>query len=169
MPGVYGTTQMERSAHLARIVESPIRNDIIKLRFGGAFTGLYKCRHCKRRFNIMTGTMRSREPTSRLTNGSMQSICSFSHKERNKQRYSFPKTFGVTQKTAWFLLGRIRHNLNDWELPKFEGVVQINETYVGGKNKGRFNPTEVEASKQKTPVTGVLDRRLRGFNDRCTG
>ena len=66
------------------------------------------------------------------------------------------KDLGVTQKTAWFLLGRIRHNMNDWELPKFEGVVQIDETYVGGKNKGRFKFNRGRSIKQKTPVVGVL-------------
>lgn len=66
------------------------------------------------------------------------------------------KDLGVTQKTAWFLLGRIRHNLNDWELPKFKGVVQIDETYVVGKNKGRFKFNRGRSIKQKTPVVGVL-------------
>lgn len=48
----------------------------------------------------------------------------------------------VTQKTAWFMLNRIRYNLNETELfirDKFEGTVQVDETYIGAEIKGVSN------------------------------
>jgi transposase-like protein len=44
---------------------------------------------------------------------------------------------GVTQKTAWFMLHRIREMLNDNSSEQFKDVVQIDETHVGGLNKNR--------------------------------
>ena len=40
----------------------------------------------------------------------------------------------VTQKTAWFMLSRIRENLRDDDA-KFDSDTQVDETYVGGKTK----------------------------------
>lgn len=80
----------------------------------------------------------------------MRSICS-SPTRKGISSVQLSKDIGVTQKTAWFILGRIRHNLNDWEMPKFEGIVQIDETYVGGKNKGVSNLIAAEASNRKYP------------------
>lgn len=40
-------------------------------------------------------------------------------------------------------------------MPKFESVVQIDETYVGGKNKGRFKFNRGRSIKQKTPLVGI--------------
>ncbi len=125
-----------------------------KLRFGGVFTGLYKCRHCKRRFNVTTRTMfeGSNIPLDKW----FYAIYMFLSHKKGISSVQLSKDLGVTQKTAWFLLGRIRHNLTDWELPKFEGVIQIDETYVGGKNKGRFKFNRGRSIKQKIPVVGVL-------------
>ena len=125
-----------------------------KLHFGGVFTGLYKCRHCKKRFNVITGTMfeGSNIPLDKW----FYAIYMFLSHKKGISSVQLSKDIGVTQKTAWFILGRIRHNLTDWELPKFEGVVQIDETYIGGKNKGRFKFNRGRSIKQKTPVVGVL-------------
>lgn len=55
------------------------------------------------------------------------------------------RDIGVTQKTAWFMLNRIRYNLNETEAylyDKFEGTVQVDETYIGGAIKGDSNSIE---------------------------
>lgn len=40
------------------------------------------------------------------------------------------KDIGVTQKTAWFMLGRIRHNMKDKMQVEFGNLTQIDETYI---------------------------------------
>lgn len=126
-----------------------------KLRFGSVFTGLYKCRHCKKRFNVITGTLFEGSDIIPLDKWFYAIYMFLSHK-KGIISVQLSKDIGVTQKTAWFILGRIWHNLNDWELPKFEVIVQIDETYVGGKNKGRFKFSRGRSIKQKTLVVGVL-------------
>lgn len=68
----------------------------------------------------------------------------------------------VTQKTAWFMLQRIRFVLRGKTVrEKLKGLVQIDETFVGGKNKNRHWSKKVKGSqgrsfKDKTPVVGFL-------------
>lgn len=67
-----------------------------KLRFGGVFTGLYKCRHCKRRFNITTRTMfeGSNNPARQMV------LCDLYvpfTQERNKQRTTLQRPRSNTE------------------------------------------------------------------------
>ncbi len=81
------------------------------------------------------------------------------------------REIGVTYKTAWRMCHLIRKCLEgDFEM--FEGVVEIDETYVGGKpRKAKRNPTTPKKSStrgrgtEKTPVVGMVERdgRVRAF------
>ena len=81
------------------------------------------------------------------------------------------KDIGVTQKTAWFMLHRTRKALgidndikkdnNDKE--KLDGTVEVDETFIGGKNRNRHADKKVKACqgrsfKDKVPVFGMLQR-----------
>ncbi len=68
---------------------------------------------------------------------------------------------GVTQKTAWFVLHRIREMLRDNDKEKLSGVVAVDETFVGGKNKNRHADKKAPQSQgrahvDKTPVVGLI-------------
>ncbi|HRP36919.1 MAG TPA: IS1595 family transposase [Candidatus Dojkabacteria bacterium] len=70
---------------------------------------------------------------------------------------------GITQKSAWFVLHRIREMLKDDNSKHLEGEIEVDETYVGGKNKNRHKNKKVEHSqgrsaKDKTPVVGLIQR-----------
>jgi transposase-like protein len=69
----------------------------------------------------------------------------------------------VTQKTAWFLNHRIRQMFKETAPEMLKGIVEVDETFVGGKNKNRHaNKKTVghqgRSSKDKTPVVGLLER-----------
>jgi transposase-like protein len=72
------------------------------------------------------------------------------------------KDLGVTQKTAWFMLHRIRESLKDNHTEMLGGIVQADETFVGGLNKNRhkskkhFDETGKEFDK-KAPVMGAIE------------
>ncbi len=85
------------------------------------------------------------------------------------------RSLGVTQKSAWFMLHRIRLALknNTWEKMGGEGggPVEVDEAFIGGDPKNwhlgkratrkRFSDPEQKAGSVKVPVVGMLDRETR--------
>lgn len=68
----------------------------------------------------------------------------------------------VNKNTAWLMLMRIRRAMRE-QGKLFEGVIEADETYIGGKNRNkhkdkRSTGTQGRSSKDKTPVFGVLNR-----------
>lgn len=71
------------------------------------------------------------------------------------------RDLNIHQKTAWFMLHRIRGMVKAQAPEKLEGYVQVDETFVGGKNKNRHESKKVKggqgrSSKDKTPVLGAI-------------
>jgi transposase-like protein len=83
--------------------------------------------------------------------------------KRGISSYSLAANIGVTQKTAWFLLQRIRKVLGNEPIPKLQGIVELDETFVGGKNRFRHHDKKIKYDKGRTwkdkvPVFGMLER-----------
>src|SRR5580700_4094871 len=77
--------------------------------------------------------------------------------------YEIARALGVTQKTAWFMLHRIRYAMHHGTINKMTGTVEADETFIGGK--ARFMHADKRAEKihgrgpeGKTIVFGLLDR-----------
>ena len=69
--------------------------------------------------------------------------------------YQLAKRLGVTQKTAWYLGHRIRYALEKGDLEVFDGPVEVDETWIGGR--ARNQPMERKRRMRKIPVVGMLD------------
>ena len=123
-----------------------------KLTQNGEFKGLYKCRDCGKRFTVRQGTMfeGSNLPLKKW----FYAIYLFLSHKRGISSCQLAKDIGVTQKTAWFMLHRIRHNVRDDDAD-FNDMTQVDETYVGGKTQ-RNRGGQGRSTKQKTPVMGLL-------------
>jgi transposase-like protein len=67
------------------------------------------------------------------------------------------RDLGVSYRTAWYLCHRIRKAMEEGELPKFTGVIEVDETYVGGK----YDRRRKRGPWEKTPVMGIIERQGR--------
>src|SRR5262249_42469323 len=82
--------------------------------------------------------------------------------------YELHRAIGVTQKTAWFMLQRIRLAMQEGSIEKFSGRVEADETYIGAK--ARFMHKDKRTGKTgmvgKTAVLGLLERDSDGKGSR---
>ncbi len=121
----------------------------------------YKCKKCLMQFTAKTNTFMegSKLPTVKW----MAALYLLMHK-KGISSVQLAKDVGVTQKTAWFMLHRIRFSFCQQKEEKLTGTVQLDETFVGGKNKNRHYDKKVKNSqgrsfKDKTPVMGLLQQQ----------
>ncbi len=134
-----------------------------KLKSGGKFNGLYKCRKCRKKFSVITKSMfaNSNIPLGKW----LYAIFHFLSNKKGMSSVQLSKNMEITQKTAWFMLHRIRHNLGDKIMIQFGDMTQIDETYVGGKTRFRYGKdkkikgkkgTQGRSLENKIPVMGLL-------------
>lgn len=121
----------------------------------------YKCKNTGKYFNVKTNTLFDNTKI-KLQKWFLAIYLITSHK-KGISSIQLSKDIGVTQKTAWFMLQRIRACFGMDNNDKLENEVEIDETYVGGKNKNRHASKKVENSqgrstKDKTPVVGMVER-----------
>jgi transposase-like protein len=71
------------------------------------------------------------------------------------------KEIGITQKSAWFVLHRLREACGGRDLTKLAGIIEIDETFVGGKEANKHESKKLHAGRGtvgKTPVLGMRER-----------
>lgn len=136
--------------------------DHYELKTKGEFKGLRKCKDCRERFTVTVKTMfeGSHVPLRKW----FIAIYIFVSHKKGISSLQLHRDLGVTQKTAWFMLGRIRNTFKQGSGEKLTGTTQADETFMGGKNKNRHADKKVMESqgrsvKDKTPVFGLLSDR----------
>lgn len=95
---------------------------------------MYRCKNTGKNFNIRIGTMfeGSKAPLRKW----FIAIYLITTNNKGISSVQLAETIGVTQKTAWFMSHRIRENFKIVMDEKLDGEVELDETFVGGKNKG---------------------------------
>lgn len=121
----------------------------------------YRCKNTGKYFNVKTDTMFENSKV-KLQKWFLAIWLVTSHK-KGISSMQLAKDIGITQKTAWFLLHRIRACFGIENGNELEGVVECDETFIGGKNKNRHKDKKVPHSqgrsfKDKVPVMGMLER-----------
>ena len=122
----------------------------------------YRCRDCKRYFSVKTGTVMEGSPIPLLK--WLYAIYLDLTSLKGVSSMKLHRDLGVSQPTAWFMLQRIREGFRDaGPEVRFEGPVEVDETYVGGKrrnmSKAERARLEGRGPSGKTAVVGVKDRK----------
>jgi len=123
----------------------------------------WKCygKHDRPQFSLKTGTIFEDSPIGLekwLPAVWLLTVC-----KNGISSYELHRALGVTQKTAWFMLHRIRKAMQTGSFMKLSGEVEVDETFIGGLSKNMHEDRR-EANitgtggKDKTPVLGCLER-----------
>lgn len=132
------------------------RNYFIKTR------RLWLCRGCNKQFTIKVGTIFEDSPLG--MDKWMTAYWMLVNCKNGVSSCEIARSLGITQKSAWFMLQRLRLGLqDDFFGSKLGGEVEVDETFIGGKarnmhlgeRKRRINGT---GTKDKTAVMGILQR-----------
>jgi transposase-like protein len=131
---------------------------------------LWLCRGCEKQFTLKVGTIF--EDSAITIDKWMVALWMLVNCKNGVSSMEIHRSIGVTQKTAWFMLQRLRtalHNRTFGSTSKLGGSgseVEADETYVAGltKNMHKHRRLEVDGLgpyKNKTLVQGILDRNMR--------
>ncbi len=129
--------------------------EVWKIRDGKLFT----CKECRRQFTVRIGTVmeESRLPLRKW----LFAMYLFGIHEKGVASTKMAEQIGVTQKTAWFMNHRIREGFQNDKIV-FDGTVEADETFIGGKRKNMSKRKRKGLSGRgtigKTPVLGIRQR-----------
>jgi transposase-like protein len=112
--------------------------------------GLYCCSACRKPFTATVGTVLedSHVPIGKW----LMAIFILCSSKKAVSAHQLHRMLGVTYKTAWFMAHRIRFAMSDDKAPKLSGIVEVDETYVGGQGDQRTKYST------KTPVVALIEQ-----------
>ena len=120
----------------------------------------YWCSDCRSYFSVKTGTAMQRSKIPLRKWAITIYLCLTSLKSVSSMKLQ--RDIGVSQPTAWFMLHRIREAWADEDDDQFDGPVEVDETYMGGKRKNMPAKKRKELTGRgavgKTAVIGIKDR-----------
>lgn len=125
---------------------------------------VWKCKECKKQFSVKLGTIFEGSPIG--LNKWLVAVWLIANCKNGVSSYELHRAIDVTQKTAWFMLHRIRLAMEAGSIEKLSGDVECDETFIGGLAKNmhkakREQKIKGRGSNTKTAVFGALERKGR--------
>src|SRR5262249_43503377 len=127
---------------------------------------VWKCknRECRKQFSVKQGTIF--EDSAIPLDKWLVSIWLIANSQNGISSHQLGRSVGITQKSAWFVLHRIRLAMQTGSFDRFTGEVEVDETFVGGIAKNMHKDVRERKIKgrgatsntNKTMVVGALER-----------
>ena len=123
--------------------------------------GRYICKGCQRKFSVTVGTIFENTKIS-LRKWFMAMYLISSHK-KGVSSCQLARDIQVTQKTAWFILHKVRGLYGQNDSTVLSGTVEMDEMYLGGRETNKHESkktakTQGRSTKTKTPIFGMVER-----------
>lgn len=120
-----------------------------------------KCRDCKKQFSFKVGTIFEDSPLG--LDKWFVAVWAIANAKNGISSHELGRALGVTQKTAWFMLHRIREAMRSGTFQKLSGTVESDETFIGGESKNmhahiREKKIRGRGAVGKRIVHGLLER-----------
>ena len=120
---------------------------------------VWKCRECSKQFSVKVGTIFEDSPLG--LDKWLPAFWLIVNAKNGVSSCEIARSLGVTQKTAWFMLHRIRLAVQDGSICGFAGNVEVDETFIGGKARNMHigkRKAKGHGPVAMTPVMGLLER-----------
>lgn len=124
---------------------------------------IWQCKGCRKQFSVKVGTIFEDSPIK--LNKWICALWLLVNAKNGISSYEVARSLGVTQKTAWFMMHRIRLALQKGSIDrKLMGEVEIDETYIGGKARNMHKDKQLKVLRneghfRKAVVIGMLERK----------
>jgi transposase-like protein len=129
---------------------------------------LWFCKGCKKQFTLKVGTIFEDSPIT--LDKWLMALWMLTNCKNGISSYEIHRAIGVTQKSAWFMLHRLRMLMHDTDVSPLSGEIEMDETFVGGKAKNMHKAKRAKLAKHlaapgtfkgKAIVVGMLERKGR--------
>ncbi len=107
---------------------------------------VWKCKTCKKQYSVKVDTIFEDSPIG--LDKWLVGIWMVANCKNGVSSHELARNIGVTQKTGWFMLHRIRLAMQTGSFQKVAGQVEVDETYIGGKSRN------MHAAKRKAKIDG---------------
>lgn len=132
----------------------------------------WQCKSCSKQFSVKKGTIFEDSPIK--LDKWLIAMWLIANAKNGISSYEIHRSLGVTQKTGWFMLQRLRLAMQEGTFEKMGGHVEVDETYIGGKARNMHKDKRAQGRGTgmgtgmvgKSAVMGFLERtgKVRTFH-----
>lgn len=131
----------------------------VKRKKENQLVGRWNCHDCHKSFNVLSGTFM--QGTHIPLPKWFAAIAIMLKAKKSVSSPQLSRDLALNQKTAWYMQQRIRAAMASDQAPMLAGIIEADETYVGGKprkqNKRDDKPTGGQGNSDKQPVIGAVE------------